>query len=287
MDEIMGWIEPISGGLKAIKLADELRKSAPFARKQFTRLYKWLKNGSVILPVFGGGGVGKTTVGRILTGDDPFSLGAPYKESWINETYTLNGEVPGRILVAPGQKQRVESQWPTLLDEVNDGKTLGIINVVCYGYHSIGTFSFQGDELWQDGRNVEEVLVEYTRKKREDELVMLSALLRNITLDTRPFLFVTLVTKQDLWWHKRKEVESFYTQGLYSRMIDDFRKKQGSSVLQHELIPVSLIVENFRSPSGELIQPISEGYDQATHLTYLQSMITSLATAMESFQKVR
>ena len=74
--------------------------------------------------VLGPGGVGKSTLGKVLSGKfDPFfDLPETYDESLDVESYEL-GDLPGmEILVPPGQPHRREATWHSQLEKLATGK---------------------------------------------------------------------------------------------------------------------------------------------------------------------
>ncbi|MFN7139669.1 MAG: hypothetical protein ACK4UN_10040, partial [Limisphaerales bacterium] len=88
----------------------------------------------------------------------------------------------------------------------------------------------------------------------------------------RNFWMVTIVNKQDLWWNDRDSVKKHYANGKYSELIENLVHRLGTRKFQHEFLPVSLAVNNLSTSSGEIIKPTSAGYDQLTHLRYLEGL---------------
>ena len=277
----MSWLEPISAAVTGASLVNQLAKGSTLIKKYAHRIINQILHGSVLLPIFGAGGVGKTTAGKILVGDDPLDVGTPYNESWTIEPQELGGDLPGQILVGPGQPERVERYWPNLISAANTGKSSGIINVVCYGLHSFGIDSYTEHDLYQDGMTPDEFMSQYTSLRREEELAMLDKLLNTLAPAQRQFFFVTLVTKQDLWWHQKQEIKNYYTRGPYCDRIEKFRSTVGSQRFHHEFVPASLTVANFSSPSGELMWPTAQGYDHTIHMRYLQCLFDKLHDLVE------
>ncbi len=126
----MPWIEPVSTVVTAAELASELAKSSTFIRKQARRLVFRIRNGKAIIPIFGAGGVGKSTVSKLLGGQDPLSITAAHEPSAWVESVDMEGNVPGQFPAAPGQIERVRWHWPELFKNLAVGKSFGFINVV-------------------------------------------------------------------------------------------------------------------------------------------------------------
>ena len=128
------------------------------------------------------------------------------------------------IVVAPSQKRR-EDTWDDLLRSLADGKIKLIIHVVSFGYHSFGEFSYTQHRLYQNGMTIQEFLEVYTDDCRNRELDVLKRIEPHISIaDQKKTIFITLVTKQDLWWNNRLEVREHYSNGEYENLIQNIRK---------------------------------------------------------------
>ncbi|MFN3330599.1 MAG: hypothetical protein ACK419_06720, partial [Pyrinomonadaceae bacterium] len=147
----MSWVEPVSTVVTVASLANEAMKTSEKIRLIYQRLINRITNGTIKIPIFGAGGVGKTTISRILVGEDPLKILAPYDESLVVDSVELKGKVPGRLLVAPGQIVRAERHWPDLLKTSNDKAAIGVINVVAYGFHSLMLQHYKEHDLFSKG----------------------------------------------------------------------------------------------------------------------------------------
>lgn len=272
----MGWIDPVSTIVTAASIANEIAKSSGFIRKHASRLVFKIRHGEVLVPIFGAGGVGKTTVGRLLVSDDPLDISAPYDESWTTEPVDLSGNVPGQLLVAPGQKERIERHWPDLISKVVSGESFGIVNVVSYGYSSFAIQSYKEHDLYQEGMSIDEFVDIYTDNRRKTEIEALGILVDALMGVSRPIWMITLVNKQDLWWSQKEAVRAHYESGDYNDKIEQLKISIGAANFQHEYIPSSLALGNFISPSGEFLAPTTAGYDLSIHLRYMQALFSKL-----------
>lgn len=268
----MGWIEPVSTAVTAASLAKDAVTSSTKIKTYSSRLRYWLINGSAKIPIFGAGGAGKSTAGKLLTGTDPLELNAPYAESWDLETLNLKGAVPGSIIVAPGQKPRVDRHWPELMKNIVGGKSFGLINVVANGLHSLELTSITEHSLFQNGQSVTVFMDVYTRERRKIELDLLKKLLGGLAGTDSRIWMVTLVNKQDLWWDARDAVKREYESGEYGKTIESFAEEHGRKNFQHEFLPVSLVLGNLNTTNGECLAKTTAGYDMPLHLRYLRSM---------------
>ena len=185
----------------------------------FSKIWYLIRNGSINLSVFGAGGTGKTTLGLVLSGDfDPQSSSYIYKESVAVEKYGLQGDFVGKLVVPPGQKAR-EHYWTSLYAALASGKTAGIINVVSWGYHAFQELSYKETEYYNDPMTVGEFMGVYLENRRQRELEIIEDLSHRLKDAPGKIWLVTLVTKQDLWWNNRHEVEEYYTDGPYNDII--------------------------------------------------------------------
>ncbi|MGB7417309.1 MAG: hypothetical protein WA902_24145 [Thermosynechococcaceae cyanobacterium] len=273
----MGWVEPVSTAVKAASLANSLQSSKRI-RSYSSRIGFWLKNGSAKIPIFGAGGVGKTTVAKVITSDNPLDLSAPYDESWLIEPIDLQGPIPGQLLIAPGQIERVERHWPTLLSKVGEGECFGLINVVSWGYHSFAIRSITEHTLYQPGTSAIEFMEVYATARRQVEMDLLLRIADGLVNLNHPIWMLTIVNKQDLWWDQRQAVRQHYEQAEYNQIVRKLTSTIGERNFQHEYIPASLTLGNFQTLSGELLRPTVSGYDQGIHLQYLQVLFDKLYT---------
>jgi hypothetical protein len=277
----MGWIEPVSTAVTAASLAGEMAKSSGFVKKHAKRILYLLQNGKAVIPVFGAGGAGKSTAGKILTGTDPLDVAQMYEEDWLMKPVKLTEDVPGQLLIAPGQIERIEPHWPRLMRSVAEGRSFGVINVVAYGHHTFMLPSYREHGVYRDGDTEAQFLTRYTEHRRAVEVEVLKKLLEGLSTAGHPFWMVTLVNKQDLWWASRDEVRRSYAEGEYGQQIDAFRDKMGSTRFQHEYLPVSLALQNLTTGNGEILAQTSRGYDVPRHVSYLRSMLGKIRALLD------
>lgn len=266
-------IEAISTGVGVIEISEKLFPT-------FKRIFNLLKNGELKIAIFGAGGTGKSTLGKLLSGEFELSgLLQTYQESISIEQYKLESNNIGSVIVAPGQKRR-EDTWDDLLRTLVGGKIKLIIHVVSWGYHSFGEFSYTQHRLYQSGMTLEEFLREYAAVCRNRELDVLRRIEPHLSIaDQRKTIVITLVTKQDLWWNNRLEVNKHYVEGTYEQLIQNIRNQRGANNFIHEYRSTSLVMENFLSGDNELLIPTTQGYDQrlkVANFRYFLNAIESL-----------
>lgn len=266
-------IEAIGTGVGVIEISEKLFPT-------FKRIFNLLKNGELKIAIFGAGGTGKSTLGKLLSGEFELSgLLQTYQESISIEQYKLESNKIGSVIVAPGQKRR-EDTWDDLLRTLVGGKIKLIIHVVSWGYHSFGEFSYTQHRLYQSGMTLEEFLREYAAVCRNRELDVLRRIEPHLSIaDQRKTIVITLVTKQDLWWNNRLEVNKHYVEGAYEQLIQNIRNQRGANNFIHEYRSTSLVMENFLSGDNELLIPTTQGYDQrlkVANFRYFLNAIKSL-----------
>ena len=271
-------LEAISTAVSVAELSD---KTFP----TFKRLFKRIKDGELAIAIFGAGGTGKSTLGKYLSGTlENSQLSSGYQESISIEKYTLESNVIGSAIVVPGQERRQDS-WDDLLRTISQGKVSLIINVVSWGYHSFGAFSYKQSPLYQSGMTILEFLEIYTEERRKREIQVLKAIVPHLSVadsKKRKILLITLVTKQDLWWNDRLKIQDYYQKGEYEKQIQAISNKLGSSNFTHEYCSTSLVVENFVSGTNELLLPTTQGYDERLKFSNLRNFLNII----ESLSKI-
>jgi GTPase SAR1 family protein len=225
--------------------------------------------------IFGAGGIGKSTLAQLLSGKrDEMSLLPTYQESITTETYKLENNTLAVILVAPGQKRR-EDTWVELLRELTAGKFNLVIHVVAGGYHSFsGGIPYQLHEFYQSGMALEEFVIKYVEEQKKREIEVLKKLIPPLAITkSQKIAMLTIVTKQDLWWPQRREIQSHYEQGEYAQLIHQVTQEKGKQNFIHEYASASLVIENFNSGAKELLVTNTAGYDQPLRLVNFKNML--------------
>jgi hypothetical protein len=232
----------------------------------FERIFKRLKDGDLKIAIFGSGGTGKTTLGQILAGEDGLGGLPTYRESIRTEQYKLDSNVVGSVVVVPGQERR-EDTWDDLLRSLTSGKVKLIIHVVAWGHHSFGasdSLGYAQHRLYQPGMSSDDFVEVYTNDRRQRELDVLRKLEPHVALaNQKKTIMITLVSKQDLWWSQRSQVQSHYQNGEYEQIIQEVRKRIGSANFVHEYCSASLVMNNFVSGTKEPLVLTTGGYDQS------------------------
>nr|WP_290224132.1 hypothetical protein [Trichocoleus desertorum] len=268
-------IGAVSTGVSTIEIA---QKAFP----TFKRIFNLLKDGELKIAIFGAGGTGKTTLGRLLSGEFELSgLLQTYQESISTEQYRLDGNTVGSVIVAPGQERRQDT-WDDLLRSIAGGKIKLIIHIVSWGYHSFGEFSYTQHRLYQNGMTSKQFIEEYAEECRNRELDVLKKIEPHLSIaNQRKTVLITLITKQDLWWSDRQTVKSFYTNGAYENLIREISNKRGSANFIHEYRSASLVLENLVSGTNELLLETTAGYDQRLKFANFMQFLNTIESLFE------
>ena len=255
------------------------------------KLLDYLKNGPRCLVVFGSGGVGKTTVGNLLSGS--LDLGAnlnSYIESENTETLSLKSKVYASLLVAAGQERRRDVSWNDLFQKVSAGDVAGILNVVAWGCHSIeGLADYKEHKVYLEWKNahpndslsIEDFAKLFQQAMLEEELQALKIIEPHLTSAKNRIWMLTVVAKQDLWWDKRYDVKSHYQSGEYEEVIASIRLKRGQSNFYHEYVSASFKWENLMVAKDTLASTVA-GYDDRIQRLNLSKLSQSIKQLVEN-----
>jgi hypothetical protein len=93
---------------------------------------------------------------------------------------------------------------------------------------------------------------------------------------------ITLVTKQDLWWHQRERVRDHYMKGEYATCIDQVQSAKRSD-FRHEYLSASLVICNMITQKGETLASCTAGYDQNIQFSNLRKLLDTV----QGFAKYR
>ena len=258
-------------------------------KKRLNELRLWLfpnkddpKKRSGIL-ILGAGGVGKTTLGRILSGDfdmlaDPLT---EYKESRNVEKLTLSGEGKEdvEIVVLPGQENR-RSTWGELLKDISSGYYRGIVLVSAFGYHSLAQISYKQHRLYEPGAKPGKFLEAFSAERRSEELKVLRNILPHIKTTPTKLWMMSVITKQDLWW-ENKDVVKHYQHSEYQEKIEEIQAHCGLEKFRHEYIYCSLIINRLMTDKGELMKNNKAGYDHGLYMQSLRRLFETIDSMRE------
>ncbi len=210
--------------------------------------------------ILGAGGVGKTTLARILSGKYDWLLDEPWKygESFGIERFKLKDDEKVQVVVPPGQTARRETTWTELLANVAGGKYRGVILVSANGCHSIATSSYKDHPLYKG--NKDDFVTALVKRNRDDEAAILQRLTPHLTVSNGKVWLLTVVAKEDLWFPERTAAEQRLVDELAPR-LQAAQAAKGATNFRHEAVAVSLLISNIVTNDGETLKKNTAGYD--------------------------
>jgi hypothetical protein len=254
----MFFVEPIVGAIVG-KIWDERRLIASFSRDFFDLITK----GKLKIFVFGCAGTGKSTFGKILEGQEGAgTIAGSYSLSSDTEYYGLRDKRFVQIAVPPGQEVYHQRNWGQLFNALQDSSRAIVVNVVCWGYHSLERDEIPRIPEFLGGIN-ETSKMTFLKNRQNLELETLAKLIQPFSNFQPPLHMITLVTKQDLWWKSRNEVQAYYENGRYSENIQAIRRAKGEANFIHHFCSLSFGQINFSTADRHRIFETSAGYDNA------------------------
>ena len=240
------------------------------------RAFRLLTEGTSQVSVFGSGGTGKSTLGLFVKGELDTDKRLPsYNETIVSEKFRIKSEHPARLNVPPGQEHRRESTWDELCQDIASGKSSKIINVVSWGYHATmlekaAISDVDAAATDSDFRSA------YIANSIKREIDALNQIVTHIKAAPGKIHMLTLVTKQDLWWHKRYEAKSYYEAGSYNAALEKIKESKGKQNFQHDLFSCALVEQNLRTADSFDIALTASGYDDSLRVANLARFAEAL-----------
>lgn len=251
--------------------------------KRLRKLRTWFRHGgekgSPGILILGAGGVGKSTLGKLLAGEYDPLLDPPgqYKESVGIEHYSLPDSPGVEVVVPPGQKHRRAATWSELLKTIAKGKYRGIILMSAYGYHSMST-GYKASELFAG--NKEKFIEAFLKDRRKEEITILKELAAVLKTNPGKMWLLSVIAKQDLWYPERVKVGKHYSEGEYAKEIAAVVGHDPRQ-FRHEFAFASLAISNFTSATAESLRPNVEGYDHGMQIGTLRSLFETVDALRE------
>jgi energy-coupling factor transporter ATP-binding protein EcfA2 len=231
--------------------------------------------------IIGAGGVGKSTLARILSGDFNWLLDEPwrYKEDFGIEEFALKDDPKTNIVVPPGQARRRETTWVDVERNLTAGQYRGVIVVNAFGYHTLADISYKEHPLFTGSK--ESFLATYLEACRCDELAVLKRVIGPLTASPEKMWLLSIVAKEDLWDSDSQIASRFYTEGEYANLLDIVSKAKGAVNFRHELVRASLVISNFETSKSERLKKNTEGYDHRRSVESLRRLLEAVNSLRE------
>ncbi len=264
-----------------------LFENRALVKEWVSQIFAWFKSGGGEnqpgILIIGPGGTGKTTLAKLLAGENPMidSLGK-YEESLNVEEYNLEDDTKVGIVVPPGQKHRRSESWPEVCSDVAAGKYRGIIVCGSYGFHSLG-ISYKSHHLFQklsEEEKREDEKGTFLQENRKEELNVLKQLFPHVAVTRNKIWLLSVITKEDLWWPESKKVQAYYLRGQFTKKLEKLVKANPN--FRYETSFVSLIISNFISePDNEILSPNSAGYDFVRYISSIATLFNNVKLLKE------
>ena len=240
----------VNGSFQAYEHRGEIAKA-------WGKFVYFIKHGKLSILVVGPGGVGKSTLSGFLADPAQALDPAPYNESFHVERRDFSGNVVAELLTTPGQQHY--GSWDELFEKTKgNGNRFGIIHVVSYGYHST---MLGMRETREQNETSQARILRYLGECRAKEIAVAQDLVKRLERHGQPFWMMTLVTKQDLWWQNRQNVERHYREGEYAEAIRQINNAHVAQDFRHEYFSMALHSQNFCDGAGTVMIETASGYD--------------------------
>jgi hypothetical protein len=268
----MFFVEPLTGAVLG-KIWEERKLIGGFV-KDFGDL---ISKGRLKIFVFGCAGTGKSTFGKILEGQEGLAqISGNYSLSSETEYYKLKDKRFVRIAVPPGQAAFHARNWAQLYNAFQESERSIIINMTCWGFHSLERKDIQNVPEFSAGGVTNATKEMFLGNNRSLELSALDNIIHPLCNYQHQLHMITLVNKQDLWWNQRHDVQRHYEHDEYARKIQRVYAVKGEANFTHHLCSISFGQINFDTADRHRIFETSAGYDNVALTANFKNFIDVL-----------
>jgi hypothetical protein len=217
----IGATELVKAAIPVAKGVHEILKERPVYEKVidfFTR-----KPEQHIL-LLGASGVGKSSFLKSIQGEYAYIP----REHRTETSAAVDGRIDTlniTFIDTPGEAQHTDRRKKTIRESVHT-KSLGIINVVSYGFH-------EGTAKVSEAVDNNQAKDDFLERRREVELERLTEWIPILCgQGGHAAWIITVVTKADLWWQNTPDqpVIAYYREGKYFKSLGEATKEQTCSV---------------------------------------------------------
>lgn len=178
-------------------------------------------------------GVGKTNLRDYLSNATAAPVDRDDRTKRGNKEYVELDKKLFHIEDVPGMDAQKEARRAQIVKALSTAVD-GIINVVAYGYHEYA--GLLTTEAVNDQNQPRDSFLEAHRQKELENLGEWNELLFDDDQGRRVKWIVTVANKADLWWKKRGDVEKYYFEGAYSKMLKEATKFHPPAVISCSII---------------------------------------------------
>jgi len=203
------WITIIEEGLRAGNaVLDETK------RNSFVSFCNYLLKSNKRILLFGSSGSGKSQFIESLNN----SINTALRTHSTKTNKIPLANLPLKFIDTPGHDQYKFARREEI-DKIIKSGVEGIINIVSYGYHETG--EVDGNTVFsEDGK----IKVKYLESNKTYEKRQLAEWLPRISPNQNVKWIINLVTKADVWWDDKENVQLYYEKGDYGKEFDQYRK---------------------------------------------------------------
>lgn len=205
-----------------------------------------MEHGRARTIIFGIGGIGKSTLGKLIARAGVNMNLRDYNKSESIENMKAQGRLWHRVHILPGQKserrQRAHDNLP--FNFLNADRLL-FVHCVAYGYAT----PEKGHDPLKEFRSFKR----YAAERRKAEIEWLEYMSDTIVSATAETTIVTMLLKRDLWWPLRDEVRSWYNGSPYADALSDIVGQRAGKPAFTAMKEACLIEEPLRTSSKRLL----------------------------------
>ncbi len=259
----MTFFVELGAGVAAHLLEKQMERGAHGLGAFAKGFWERYRDGSLGIFIFGPQGTGKSTVLGVLSGSKEVNdVPSEYDSSPKNETAKYKGHLFFKAFAGPGQDTLSAIFWPDLYKQMGKYERAICIFCVSYGCHSL----FEEDFLTLKGSSLNHnealIIKDYLEEKRQHEATQFAEFCSQLRGVAGRLGLMLLVTKQDLWWDQRKEVEQHYGRGAFAKGFRELAEAKRMAGFISARQSASLSLQNLLTSDRKLIVPTTSGYDQ-------------------------